>query len=176
MFHFETWPARWHNQRVFHHVMNERFLILWAMLRNSAVPWDLYKFLSDDLGNLCTRLPFSWIQCTQWFVIDTGIHWIHDKILITTYPDDGTQSSYDLIHRHVRHSRITAHVGDDGTMRRGLLSTPGSIITYAHYRSIYITIPVLYTPVVRQDRVFIESNILVLSNIGLYCTHGSIIT
>jgi hypothetical protein len=30
--------------------MNERFLILWAMLRNSAVPWDLYKFFQKTLG------------------------------------------------------------------------------------------------------------------------------
>ena len=49
---------------------------------------------------------------------------------------------------------------------------------YHNIRSlwIYITIPVLYIPFIRQDRVFIESNILVLSNIGWYCTYGSVIT
>ena len=47
------------------------------------------------------------------------------------------QSSYDLIHRHVRRSRLTAQYGDYGTMRRGLLSTQESIVTYAHYGYIY---------------------------------------
>jgi len=131
---------------------------------------DLYKFLSDDFGNLCIHLPFIdpvypmvryWHRSTldswqnayyylswRWYSV---VLWPHTPTRLPFAPHGIIWGLWDHATRVVEYTGI-----------------------YHNIRSlwIYITIPVISTPIVRQDSVFIESNILVLSNIWLYYTQA----